>query len=120
MKSFWVAVFAVTSLAGASLALGEEAAPEKCTRTAFKVPQVKAACESKGLDGAKALMKSAVKNAEAGGEKINCKTCHQELKDGYPLKDEAKAVEDLKKYLAATKSHNGIPAPALEDLARRL
>ena len=81
------------------------ASEDKCKRTAFKTPEVKAAC-AKGLKAAIKLMKGFVKKAKkATGEKINCKSCHSGLKkEGYPLKSDGLAMyKKLKKTIEGAK-----------------
>lgn len=81
------------------------ASDDKCKRTKFATPEVKAAC-AKGLKAAIKSMKGFVKKAKkATGEKINCKSCHSGLKkDGYPLKpDGLEMYKKLKKVIAGAK-----------------
>ena len=67
-----------------------------CKATSFKVAQVEKACKSGGQKAAKKLMAKVVKEQKAAGNKINCKSCHGDLKS-FSLS--ANAVTDLKRYL---------------------
>ncbi|HRI07326.1 MAG TPA: hypothetical protein PKW35_05890 [Nannocystaceae bacterium] len=70
---------------------------DACTTTKFQVAQVEKACKEGGRVAAKKLMNDAMKKAKAAGEQVNCKSCHDDVKDTFTLK--ANAVADLKKWL---------------------
>lgn len=69
---------------------------DPCTATKFSIAKVEQACKSGGRAGAKKVMKAAVKKAKEAGEKMNCKSCHQDLK-AFALT--SNAVADLKKWM---------------------
>lgn len=67
----------------------------------LKVAAVKAVCEKGGKDAVKKSMKSAMDEAnKAGGDKLECKSCHSDQKE-YKLSDAAKATEGFNKRMAA-------------------
>ncbi len=82
---------------GAAQAAEPEAKVKPCIATKFSTKEVEKACKEGGQKAAKKLMKKVVKAAKAKGEKMNCKSCHSDLKT-FKLKDGASA--QLKKLLA--------------------
>jgi hypothetical protein len=70
--------------------------PKPCVAKKFETKEVEAACKKGGQKAAKDMMKQVVKKAKAGGEKMKCDTCHEDLKV-YDLKPGA--LEGLKKWL---------------------
>lgn len=71
--------------------------PKPCVAKKFKISKVEAACKDGGQAAAKKLMQKAVKKAKAEGEKMNCKTCHDNLKT-YSLSGKD-PVGSIKKWL---------------------
>jgi len=65
---------------------------------ALKVAEVKAVCAKGGKDAVKKSMKSAMDEANKGGAKLECKSCHSDQKE-YKTTD--KAEGEFKKHLAA-------------------
>jgi cytochrome c len=72
---------------------GESAA---CKNAKSEVAEVAAACKRGGQKAAKKIMSRVVKEQKAAGNKINCKSCHGDLKT---FATKANAVADLKRYL---------------------
>jgi len=73
-----------------------QASDDPCTAKSFEFDEVEAACASGGRKETKKLMKSAVAKAKADGKKMNCKSCHEDLKT-FSLT--SNAVDDLRKWL---------------------
>lgn len=85
LLSIWLAVNA-----------SAEAGDDPCTATSFEFAKVEEACASGGRKAVKVLMKSAVAKAKDDGTKLNCKSCHDDLK-AFSLTDNA--VTDLRPWL---------------------
>ncbi len=84
---------------GSNSARAEGEVDNSCKAKVFKFDVVKKLCAdpSKGKKAVKKLMKNqVVKKAKAAGEKMNCKSCHDNTKT-FTLKKNAEA--DLKKWL---------------------
>jgi len=90
-------IFAFAGALTGLVASPAQADDDACTAQSFKIKQVKDACRKGGRTAVKAMMKDAVKKAKANGEKVNCKSCHTELKPTFGLTDNA--VDDLKRLL---------------------
>ena len=63
----------------------------------LKVAEVKAVCAKGGVAAVKKSMKSAMDEANKGGAKLECKSCHTDQKD-YATNDKAEA--GFKEHLA--------------------
>ncbi len=70
--------------------------PKPCIKAKQQTPQVQAACDAGGLEGAKKMMKEIVDKQKKAGNQIKCQTCHKDLK-GFELTPNGLA--DLKKML---------------------
>jgi len=90
-------VFAFAGALTGLVASPAQADDDACTAKSFKIKEVKEACRKGGRKAAKAMMKEAVKKAKANGEKVNCKSCHTDVKTTFALTDNA--VEDFKRML---------------------
>lgn len=90
-------IFAFAGALTGLVASPAQADDDACTARSFKVKKVEDACKKGGRTAAKAVMKAAVKKAKANGEKVNCKTCHTDIKTTFALTDNA--VDDLKRLL---------------------
>jgi hypothetical protein len=64
----------------------------------LKVAEVKAVCDKGGVAAVKKSMKTAMDEANKGGAKLECKSCHSDQKE-YKTNDKAEA--DFKAKLAA-------------------
>ena len=85
----------VGALFGASAPAGADDNP--CTASRFEFKEVEKACKEGGRVAAKKMMNAVVKKAKEAGEQMNCKTCHNDVKDKFDLKPNANA--DFKRWL---------------------
>lgn len=91
-------VFALAgALTGGLVASLAQAGDDACSAKSFKIKDVERACKTGGRKAAKKMMQAAVKKAKAAGEKVNCKSCHKDIKATFELK--ANAVKELKRWL---------------------
>jgi len=89
-------IFALAGALTGLVSTSAQADDDACTARTFKTKEVEAACKKDGRAGAKAVMKAAVKKAKAAGEKMTCKTCHDDIK-AFTLTPDA--VDKLKRLL---------------------
>lgn len=69
---------------------------QPCRATAFQIKAVERACLEGGRGAVKDLMKRAIANAKAEGEKLECTSCHIDQKT-YALQPDA--VKELQRWL---------------------
>ena len=74
-----------------------QADDDACTAKSFKLKEVEKVCKDGGRKAAKKMMQAAVKKAKEAGEKMNGKSCHNDIKEKFDLK--ANAVKDLKPWI---------------------
>ena len=93
--AFLFGTLALAGFAAGTARADGETEPKPCNAKKFKIKKVEKACKDGGQPAVKKMMKAAVKKAKAAGEDINCKSCHNSLKE-FDLKS---GSEKIKKWL---------------------